>query len=136
MVFFIWLTVIFCFKPERPRIDGLRERVANLGKELGPMNNKEKFVIAMVILVLALFMMKSFSPIPFFKNMTAKDLPNLKAPLLWVAGTKDPAQGNAATAFRAAPDNSLNRYVTVEASHAGVPNVAAPAVIAWLKSLQ
>ena len=33
------------------------------------MNNKEKFVIAMVIVVLALFMMKSFSPIPFFKNM-------------------------------------------------------------------
>jgi esterase/lipase len=75
-------------------------------------------------------------PIATIKNMTAKDLPNLKAPLLWVAGTKDPAQGNAATAFRAAPDNSLNRYVTVEASHAGVPNVAAPAVVAWLKSLQ
>ena len=69
MVFFIWLTVILCFKPERPRIDGLRARVASLGKELGPMNAKEKFVIAMVLVVLALFMMKSFSPIPFFKDM-------------------------------------------------------------------
>ena len=69
MVFFIWLTVITFFKPERPRIDGLRERVASLGKELGPMNGKEKFVIAMVLVVLALFMMKSFSPIPFFKDM-------------------------------------------------------------------
>jgi len=69
MVFLIWLIVIVFFKPERASIDGLRERVATLGKELGPMNNKEKFVIAMVLGVLALFMMKSFSPIPFFKDM-------------------------------------------------------------------
>ena len=69
MVFCIWLVVITFFKPERPRIDGLRERVASLGKELGPMNSKEKFVIAMVVVVLGLFMMKSFSPIPFFKDM-------------------------------------------------------------------
>ena len=69
MVFCIWLIVITFFKPERSTIDGLRERVATLGKELGPMNNKEKFVIAMVLGVLALFMMKSFSPIPFFKDM-------------------------------------------------------------------
>jgi len=69
MVFFIWLVVIVFFKPERAHIDGLRDRVASLGKELGPMNPKEMFVIAMVIVVLALFMMKSFSPIPFFKDM-------------------------------------------------------------------
>jgi sodium-dependent dicarboxylate transporter 2/3/5 len=69
MVFFVWLTVIFCFKPERARIDGLRQRVADLGRELGPMNNKEKFVLFMVVVVLGLFMLKSFSPIPFFKDM-------------------------------------------------------------------
>jgi sodium-dependent dicarboxylate transporter 2/3/5 len=69
MVFFVWLTVIFCFKPERPRIEGLRERVTTLARELGPMNSKEKFVLIMVVAVLGLFMMKSFSPIPFFKNM-------------------------------------------------------------------
>ena len=69
MVFLIWLIVITFFKPERSTIDGLRERVATLGKELGPMNNKEKFVIVMVLAVLALFMMKSFSPIPFFRDM-------------------------------------------------------------------
>jgi sodium-dependent dicarboxylate transporter 2/3/5 len=69
MVFFVWLTVIFCFKPERARIDGLRQRVADLGKELGPMNKKEKFVLVMVAMVLGLFMLKSFSPIPFFKDM-------------------------------------------------------------------
>jgi len=69
MVFCIWLVVIVFFKPERARIDGLRSRVADLGRELGPMNPKEKFVIAMVVVVLGLFMMKSFSPIPFFKDM-------------------------------------------------------------------
>ena len=69
MVFLIWLMVIVFFKPERSSIAGLRERVASLSKELGPMNSKEKFVIAMVLVVLALFMMKSFSPIPFFKDM-------------------------------------------------------------------
>lgn len=69
MVFFVWLVVIFCFKPERPRIEGLRERVTDLARELGPMNSREKFVLIMVVVVLTLFMMKSFSPIPFFKNM-------------------------------------------------------------------
>ena len=42
MVFFVWLVVIFCFKPERPRIDGLRERVGELGKELGPDEHQRK----------------------------------------------------------------------------------------------
>jgi solute carrier family 13 (sodium-dependent dicarboxylate transporter), member 2/3/5 len=69
MVFLIWLIVIFCFKPEKPRIEGLRERVANLARDLGPMAGKEKFVLIMVSVVLGLFMMKSFSPIPFFKGM-------------------------------------------------------------------
>ena len=69
MVFFIWLIVIFCFKPERANIDGLRERVTSLAKELGPMKPKEIFVLIMVSVVLGLFMLKSFSPIPFFKNM-------------------------------------------------------------------
>jgi solute carrier family 13 (sodium-dependent dicarboxylate transporter), member 2/3/5 len=69
MVFLIWLIVIFCFKPERSRIEGLRERVTELARQLGPMNSKEKFVLIMVVVVLGLFMMKSFSPIPFFKDM-------------------------------------------------------------------
>lgn len=69
MVFLIWLTVILCFRPERAHIEGLRQKVKDLGKELGPMNNKEKFVIFMVVVVLGLFMLKSFSPIPFFKDM-------------------------------------------------------------------
>jgi sodium-dependent dicarboxylate transporter 2/3/5 len=69
MVFLVWLVVVFFFKPERSRIDGLRQRVTDLAKELGPMNAKEKYVLVMVAVVLGLFMMKSFSPIPFFKDM-------------------------------------------------------------------
>jgi sodium-dependent dicarboxylate transporter 2/3/5 len=69
MVFLIWLIILFCFKPEKPRIEGLRERVGELAKALGPMNSKEKLVLVMVAIVLGLFMMKSFSPIPFFRDM-------------------------------------------------------------------
>ena len=89
MVFCIWLIVITFFKPERPRIDGLRERVASLGKELGPMNSKEKFVIAMVVVVLALFMMKSFSPIPFFKNMDRAAIMIVATVLFFLTRTLD-----------------------------------------------
>jgi pimeloyl-ACP methyl ester carboxylesterase len=75
-------------------------------------------------------------PIATIKNLTAQDLPSLKAPLLWVSGSSDPSQANAGKSFQAAPANRLNRYVTVDASHAGVPDVAAETLIAWLKTLQ
>ncbi len=75
-------------------------------------------------------------PIATIKNLTAQDLPNLKAPLLWIAGTNDPSQANAGKSFQAAPANRRNRYVTVDAGHAGVPDVAAETLIAWLKTLQ
>ena len=89
MVFCIWLVVIIFFKPERPRIDGLRERVASLGKELGPMNGKEKFVIVMVLVVLGLFMMKSFSPIPFFKDMDRAAIMIVASVLFFLTNTLD-----------------------------------------------
>jgi len=76
------------------------------------------------------------NPIATIRNLTAQDLPRLKAPLLWVAGTKDPSQANAAKTFQAAPENRQSRYVTVDAGHAGVPDVAGETVTAWLKTLQ
>jgi len=69
MVFLIWLIVIFCFRPERDRIEGLRERAAALTRELGPMNNKEKFVIFTMVAIIALFMLKSFAPIAAFQKL-------------------------------------------------------------------
>ena len=61
--------MIFCFKPERPASTGCGNGSPSLAKELGPMKTKEIFVLVMVSVVLGLFMLKSFSPIPFFKNM-------------------------------------------------------------------
>ncbi|MDP2044576.1 MAG: SLC13 family permease, partial [Deltaproteobacteria bacterium] len=69
MVFFIWLIIITFFKPERAVIAGLREKAQNLTKELGPMNNKEKFVIFMVIGIVGLFMAKAFLPIKAFTDL-------------------------------------------------------------------
>ena len=76
------------------------------------------------------------SPIATIRSLMATTLPKLKMPVLWVAGTRDDSQGIAPRAFAAVPRNGLNRYVTVDANHAQTPDVAAPAVLAWLKTLQ
>ncbi len=69
MVFLIWLIVIFCFRPERPRIEGLREKAAELSRELGGLNPREKFVIFTMAVILTLFMLKSFAPIKAFQDL-------------------------------------------------------------------
>ncbi len=46
LVLLIWLIVMLCFRPELDRIEGLREKAQGLARELGPLNNKEKFVIS------------------------------------------------------------------------------------------
>ena len=61
---------------------------------------------------------------------------NLKIPLLWVAGDKDPSQRRGRSlAFDKAPPNPLNRYVTVSATHTETPNAGRDATLAWLKDL-
>ncbi|MBI5523953.1 MAG: SLC13/DASS family transporter [Desulfarculus sp.] len=62
MVFMIWLLMTTAFKPEKPRIVGLREKVAVLSKEQGGMNWKEKFVLTCAGLVVLMFALKSFVP--------------------------------------------------------------------------
>jgi sodium-dependent dicarboxylate transporter 2/3/5 len=69
MILAIWLIIITFFKPERAQIEGLRERAADLTRELGPMNNKEKFVLVTVLVIITLFFLKAFLPLPAFKNM-------------------------------------------------------------------
>jgi sodium-dependent dicarboxylate transporter 2/3/5 len=69
MIFAIWLIIITFFKPERSEIAGLREKAAELTKELGPLNPKEKFVLATVVSIIALFILKAFLPIPAFRDM-------------------------------------------------------------------
>jgi sodium-dependent dicarboxylate transporter 2/3/5 len=69
MVIVIWLIIITCFRPELPRIEGLQEKSRELEAGLGPMSAKEKFVIAVVIGIVTLFMLKSFLPVKAFKDL-------------------------------------------------------------------
>jgi solute carrier family 13 (sodium-dependent dicarboxylate transporter), member 2/3/5 len=62
MVVAIWAIIILCFPPERPSIEGLREKARELSRELGPLNNKERFVIFTMAVIVSLFMLKSFVP--------------------------------------------------------------------------
>ncbi|MDR3471955.1 MAG: hypothetical protein P4M09_09735 [Devosia sp.] len=75
------------------------------------------------------------STIATIRAIKAKGLPKLGVPLLWIAGTNDPAQVSTRAVFAAAPENKLSAYVRVEADHAGTADASAGAVIAWLKSL-
>ncbi len=60
----------------------------------------------------------------------------LTAPLLWVAGSRDPLSSFGPDyAFAKAPANPHNHFATVNADHAGTPDAAAELVVAWLKGL-
>ena len=75
------------------------------------------------------------SPIATMKRLIAKVLPQLKVPVLWVSGSRDPSQVIAPQAFATVPKHTLSRAVTIDADHAGTPDVAGDAVTAWLASL-
>lgn len=64
-----------------------------------------------------------------------KLLPDLRVPIIWVAGSRDPLQYQAATLFRRLPANPLNQFVQVNADHLGTPQAGIPAVLDWLKRL-
>ena len=63
-------------------------------------------------------------------------LPKVSAPLLWVAGSDDNGQRDAADRFKNAPATPLNRFVLVKADHFATPDVATPDMIEWLNELQ
>jgi hypothetical protein len=62
-------------------------------------------------------------------------LPRLTAPILWVAGTKDPGQKDAAERYQLAPPSPLNQFVTVDADHFATPDVAVHDLVDWLDRL-
>lgn len=62
MVFFIWIVLMIFLKPEKKVISGLRERVTELSKQLGPMTRNEKFVIITVLGAVVVMSMQSFVP--------------------------------------------------------------------------
>ena len=66
----------------------------------------------------------------------SRTLPALKAPLLWVAGTRDSGQRNAKALFARVPNSPLNRFVNVKAGHMGTPAAAFDAMYKWLSELE
>ena len=62
MVFLIWGYLMIFLKPEKKVIPGLREKVKNLSKDLGPMTKNEKLVIFFVVGVVIVMSLKSFIP--------------------------------------------------------------------------
>jgi solute carrier family 13 (sodium-dependent dicarboxylate transporter), member 2/3/5 len=48
MVFLLWIYFCVVMKPEKPVIEGLRERVAELSKNLGPISKNEIIALAIV----------------------------------------------------------------------------------------
>ncbi len=63
------------------------------------------------------------------------DASKLKAPVLWISGTRDPSQNSREAGFDKVPANPLNRYVLLNSGHMDTPDNAADAVVAWLKEL-
>jgi sodium-dependent dicarboxylate transporter 2/3/5 len=62
MIFVIWVCLMIFLKPEKKTIPGLKEKVKELAKEIGPMTGPEKFVIATVALVVLLMGAQAFVP--------------------------------------------------------------------------
>jgi solute carrier family 13 (sodium-dependent dicarboxylate transporter), member 2/3/5 len=63
MVFLIWVYLSIFVKPEKARIEGLKERVAELSAKLGPLTRNEIFVIVCVVLIVVLMGLQSFIPV-------------------------------------------------------------------------
>ena len=63
MVFLIWIYLSIFLKPEKARIEGLKERVVELSARLGPVTRNEIFVIVCVILIVVLMGLQSFIPV-------------------------------------------------------------------------
>jgi len=62
MVFLIWVYFITFLKPEKNRIEGLKERVKQLSQQLGPITRNEIFVAICVLLVVLIMGLQSFVP--------------------------------------------------------------------------
>ncbi len=62
MVFVIWAYLMVFLKPEKERIEGLRETVRELFSEMGPMSRDEKLVVLCLVLVVVGMGLQSFVP--------------------------------------------------------------------------
>ncbi|MBF0396956.1 MAG: anion permease, partial [Desulfobacterales bacterium] len=62
MVFFIWLYFTIFLKPEKDRIEGLKERVKELSERLGAITKNEILVIVIVGFIVLIMGVQSFVP--------------------------------------------------------------------------
>jgi sodium-dependent dicarboxylate transporter 2/3/5 len=62
MVFVAWLVLMLFTRPEKKVIPGLKNKVKELSKELGPMTRNEKFVLFCVLGVVVTMILQSFVP--------------------------------------------------------------------------
>jgi len=57
-------------------------------------------------------------------------------PVIWIVGTRDPLYPlGPGYAFDKLPSNNANKYLVIDADHAGTPDVSVNLVIDWLKDL-
>ncbi len=62
MVVLIWVLLRLIYKPEKAKIEGLRERVAMLNDRLGPMSRNEKISLLIVFGAISILALRSFIP--------------------------------------------------------------------------
>ena len=66
----------------------------------------------------------------------ADNAAQIRVPLLWVKGGKDPTQRNEPEyAYDKVPANPLNKFIVVPTNHIETPDAAVEPVLAWLKAL-
>ncbi|MEW6743564.1 MAG: SLC13 family permease [Planctomycetota bacterium] len=70
MVFLMWVGLMIVFKPERARIEGLREKSRALYAQLGPMSRQEILAILIVAAAIGILCLKAVMPSsPFLQNL-------------------------------------------------------------------
>ena len=63
MVLILWAYMLTVFRPEKPVIDGLRERARELHKRLGPVSGREWFALTLTLAAIAAMSLRSVVPL-------------------------------------------------------------------------
>ncbi len=87
MVLLLWVYFCLILKPEKPAIEGLRERVAELSKGLGPITKKE--IIALLIVASAILVMSLQVFIPPLRALNKSAIFLVSTILFFVLGVLD-----------------------------------------------
>ncbi len=90
MILLIWLFISFVYKPEKSKIDGLRERVAFLSERLGKITRQEIITLSVVLGAVALLIIRSFVPeLKFLDKSAIMLIPTILLFLMNILTIKD-----------------------------------------------